>query len=79
MPDNDVYQEKAWDVETDPANPQPLIYPVCSECGSPYDYRWCWNPMGGGESFAWFRPAPVRGGCKHKAPPAKSTEYVYAG
>lgn len=64
----------AWDT-TDELNPQPLIYPVCIECGEAYGYRRALSLTRGGYVWAWFRPPGARGGCKHKAGMVKNTEW----
>ena len=43
----------AWDMETDPANPHPNIWPECQTCGVAFAYKramslamgwvWCWQ------------------------------------
>jgi hypothetical protein len=54
-----------WDT-TDPDNPQPVIYPVCSDCGDAYDYRRYLSLGDGKFHWAWFKPAKVPKGCRHK-------------
>jgi hypothetical protein len=61
---------EAWDVTTDPANPQPLIWPVCIvkdkngvECKTPWVWRWAMS-WTGPSYWAWTKD------CKHK-----KTEY----
>lgn len=52
----------AWDITTDPDNPQPNVWPRCSldTCHTAYAYQWCMS-WTGGSKFAWVR------NCKHKA------------
>ena len=57
---------KAWDVETDPSNPQPQIWPECMEpdkktgleCRTPWAWRLGYTMTG--TKWAWMRD------CKHK-------------
>ncbi len=53
-----------WD-QTDPDNPQPLIYPVCGDCGEAYVYTRCLSFTTGGYIWAWLKPAKVPRGCRH--------------
>lgn len=32
-------ENPAWDVTTDPSNPQPRAWPVCDACGEAYSYQ----------------------------------------
>jgi hypothetical protein len=73
MTDNPV---RGWDVETDPMNPQPIIYPVCSGCGEAYEYRRALSLSRGGYIWAWFKPRPIPKGCRHKEQMVKNTEYA---
>lgn len=65
--------ESGWDTTTDPLNPQPLVYPVCPDCGASYDYRRALSLSRGVYFWAWFRPAGIPKGCKHKAPATINT------
>lgn len=56
----------SWDFETDPHNPQPLIYPVCSDCDEPYEYTRNLSFATGGYVWAWKKPPKVPRGCRHK-------------
>lgn len=59
-------KNEGWDVTTDPLNPQPRLWPVCTyvdrngyECKTP----WVWRrfmSFGSGYVWAWARD------CKHK-------------
>lgn len=62
---------KTWDTETDPLNPQPIIYPVCGDCGAPCEYRRFLNFNTGEYVWAWAKPAKVPRGCRHKSPVTK--------
>lgn len=64
-----------WDL-TDPANPQPLIYPVCAECGLPYVYSSAWSIMTSKTIWAWFRPAGIPKGCRHRKGLTKNTVWA---
>ena len=70
-------EEQAWDMETDPCNPQPLIWPVCVDCGDNFEYRSAWSITRGGTVWAWFTPAPVRGGCKHRNGVTRNVDFNY--
>ena len=51
--------EGSWDF-SDQHNPQPLMWPVCSECDEAYSYTWGVSSMTGKVVWLWRR------GCKHK-------------
>ena len=57
---------KSWDY-TDVHNPQPLIYPVCSECELPYTYSRSLSFLTGKYVWSWGRD------CKHR----KGTPVMY--
>jgi hypothetical protein len=75
MTDNPRYQESVtavpaaqpWDVTTDPANPRPLIYPVCKDCGEAWAYQRCLSWTTGRFMWAWAPPVKVPRGCRHKS------------
>jgi hypothetical protein len=58
---------RAWD-NADPLNPQPLFYPVCSECHVAYVYRRFLSFATGGHVWAWARD------CKHKKAPMETVQ-----
>jgi hypothetical protein len=47
-----------WDFTTDPANPEPLVYPRCAECRTPCRYEQVLS-FSRGFTWAWMR------NCKH--------------
>jgi hypothetical protein len=55
-------EEVSWDT-TDPHNPQPLVYPRCSECSEPAVYKRFLSFATGKFTWAWARD------CKHKKAP----------
>jgi hypothetical protein len=68
----------AWDIVTDPDNPQPLVYPVCKECHEPWSYKRCLNFRTGEYVWAWLAPDKAPKGCRHKAGPIVETSKVTA-
>jgi hypothetical protein len=58
-----------WDFETDPENPQPVVYPVCSDCGEPYSYARHLSLATGTYVWAWAKPPKQPRQCRHKGPP----------
>ena len=51
----------AWDVETDPANPQPNIWPECPTCS----VAWVWRYTITLDNAQWMWTRD----CKHKTQP----------
>ena len=57
--------QHAWDVTSDPGNPQPQVYPVCRDCQEAYVYKRALS-LSKGYGWYWMKPEPIRNGCKHK-------------
>lgn len=55
-----TYDGPLWDTETDPANPQPQVFPKCSTCEAAYVYRRGLS-LSKGTIWYWSRD------CKHKS------------
>lgn len=53
----------AWDVTTDPDNPQPQVWPTCGTCDAVWVYKRFMSFTRGGYVWAWAKP------CKHKGDP----------
>ena len=51
--------EQTWDL-ADSHNPQPRLWPVCTECQTAFNYVWGLNFMTGKVVWSWRRE------CKHK-------------
>lgn len=63
----------SWDT-SDPHNPQPIIYPVCPDCGAAYYYSQYISLADGKYHWAWSKPAKVPRGCRHKGAAAVKKE-----
>lgn len=70
--------EPGWDFDTDPLNPQPLIYPVCAICGDAYEYRRALSLATGDYFWAWFAPPKQPRMCRHNRGMVKNTEWHHA-
>jgi len=60
---------QTWDF-TDRHNPQPLVWPLCSECSEPYNYVWglSFSPEDGQTTTTWS----WKRSCKHRKVPPKT-------
>ena len=66
--DPDTIFGETWDLD-DRHNPQPLVYPVCSDCEEAYTYTRCLNFSTGEYGWYWVRPAKFPRQCRHKGLP----------
>jgi hypothetical protein len=57
----DLSSRAAWDLLGTPANPQPLIWPECPTCETPWVWTRALDFMKGEYVWVWMR------GCKHKS------------